>query len=190
MQEKPENHKVLIVRIPEPRIHANADTLELFDILGYQLVAKKGNYAPGDLAVYIQPDSVVPQISAFAWLWEGVEGEVPARKRRITVRKFRKEYSEGLLMPIRDFVSDMCITVTGVMDAVMFDNSEKVFREGDDVSDVLGITHWEGETEGDTYGHTASAPRVKRRPKTVTGWLRYFYYNTLRVLSFLRVLGD
>src|SRR5579863_5250515 len=106
MGEKPENHKVLIVRIPEPRVHTNADTLELFDILGYQLVAKKGNYAAGDLAVYIQPDSVVPQIPAFAWLWEGIEGNVPERKRRITVRKFRKEYSEGLLMPILDFATE------------------------------------------------------------------------------------
>ena len=64
--EKPEGHKTFIVRIPEPRVHTNASTLELFDILGYQLVAKKGNYKPGDLAIFIQPDSVVPQIPAFS----------------------------------------------------------------------------------------------------------------------------
>jgi len=168
-KEKPENHKTFIVRIPEPRVHTNADTLELFDILGYQLVAKKGNYARGDLAVYIQPDSVVPEIPAFAWLWEGyMETPIPARRRRITVRKFRKEYSEGLLTPIRE-VRDLL---------------PEVLTEGQDVSDALGVTHWEGETEGDTFGEAAKAPRVKRRPKTVMGWLRYFYYNTLRVLSF------
>jgi RNA ligase-like protein/uncharacterized protein len=174
MTEKPENHKTLIVRIPEARVHPNADTLELIDILGYQLVAKKGNYAPGDLAVYIQPDSVVPQIPAFAWLWEGIEGEVPARKRRITVRKFRKEYSEGLLMPLRE-LPQLYIDLG--------DNRMTTPEEGTDVSDILGITHWEGDTEGDTYGEAAKAPRVKRRPKTVMGWLRYFYYNTVRVLT-------
>jgi hypothetical protein len=175
MIEKPLNHQVLIVRIPEPRVHTNADSLELFDILGYQLVAKKGNYTPGDLAVYIQPDSVVPQIAAFAWLWEGIEGEVPARKRRITVRKFRKEWSEGLLMPLTDFSGNL------VHDDAM---AYGWLKEGQDVSTELGITHWEGESEGDTFGQSAKAPRVKRRPKTVRGWLRYFYYNTLRVLSF------
>src|SRR5271157_2398245 len=69
LNEKPLNHQVLIVRIPEPRVHPNADTLELLDILGYQVVAKKGNFKVGDLAVFIQPDSVVPQTAPFRWLW-------------------------------------------------------------------------------------------------------------------------
>jgi hypothetical protein len=169
MMEKLEHHKAPIVHITELLLHPNADTLEIVQILGYQVVVKKGQYKVGDLAVYLFPDSVVPQIPAFAWLWEGyMEDVVPERKRRITVRKFRKEYSEGLLTPIRE-VRDLL---------------PEVLTEGMDVSDALGVTHWEGETEGDTFGRTASAPKQKRRPKTVMGWLRYFYYNTLRVLSF------
>src|SRR5207253_2194699 len=62
---KKANHQANIVRLGEPRVHTNADSLELFDIGGYQVVVKKGQFASGDLAVYIQPDSVVPQTEPF-----------------------------------------------------------------------------------------------------------------------------
>lgn len=172
MTEKPEHHKALIVRIPEPRVHTNADTLELFDILAYQIVAKKGQFKPGDLAVYIQPDSVVPQTEPFRWFWEShldVDGVVPTKYRRVTVRKFRKEWSEGMLAPLTDFSE---YSNGGIWPGT----------EGSDISDLLGITHYEAESEG-TSGRTTAAPKQKRRPKTVLGWLRYFYYNTVRVLS-------
>ena len=189
-KEKPVNHQVLVVRIPEPRVHTNADTLELFDILNYQVVAKKGNFKAGELAVYVQPDSVVPQTEPFKWIWEtyvGVDGIVPERRRRITVRKFRKEWSEGLLVPITDFINEIRNFAQAHPNdprvIATDDGARMTFRIGDDVSDILNITHWEGETESDTFGRTASAPKQKRRPKTVLGWLRYFYYNAVRVLS-------
>ena len=111
--EKPLNHQVLVVCVPEPRVHTNADSLELFDILGYQVVVKKGNFKAGELAIYIQPDSVIPQTEPFRFIWEpyaigGIPVNkdilVPEKRRRITVRKFRKEWSEGLLMPLADFM--------------------------------------------------------------------------------------
>src|ERR1019366_5290192 len=97
------NHQANIVRLGEPRVHTNADSLELFDIGEYQVVTKKGNFKAGDLGVYIQPDSVVPQTMPFKFIWEPYattlehteEGygvcwtDVPEKRRRITVRKFR-----------------------------------------------------------------------------------------------------
>ena len=54
-------------------------------------------------------------------------------------------------------------------------------NEGDDVSDLLGITHYEPEEES---GTSSAAPKSKaRRPKTLKGWLRFGYYNLLRFLS-------
>jgi hypothetical protein len=64
------NHQVNIVRLGEPRVHGNADSLELFDIGEYQVVTKKGNFKAGDLGVYIQPDSVVPETEVFSFLWK------------------------------------------------------------------------------------------------------------------------
>src|ERR1700690_423268 len=104
--DKPKHHQALVVRLEEPRVHSNADTLELFDIEGYQVVTKKGEFKVGDLGVYITPDSVVPQTEPFRFIWEGqvsIDGIVPEKRRRITVRKFRKEGSEGLLLLIKAF---------------------------------------------------------------------------------------
>ena len=183
--DKPLNHRVLVVRIPEPRVHTNADTLELFDILGYQVVAKKGNFAPGKLAVYIQPDSVVPQTEPFKWLWEehiGLDGIVPARRRRVTVRKFRKEWSEGLLMPLAEL---------GLLDISVYERpqGQAIVIEGQDVSDLLGITHYEPE-EDTPEGNTNAPVRKTRRPKTITGWLRFFWYRVLHMTGIKRHEGS
>lgn len=185
-EEKKKNHQVNIVRLGEPRVHPNADTLELYDIEGYQVVTKQGNFHAGDLAVYIQPDSVVPQTKPFKFIWEpyvtaeatGMLGEqylglTPERKRRITVRRFRKEWSEGLLMPLSDFIAE--------------NSMPEPWVEGDDVSDILSITHWEGEEVAETGGLTDSRPK-RRYPKTLKGWV-FFLLNKIG-LGFKKNLNE
>jgi len=113
MTEKKADHQTNIVRLGQPRIHTNADSLEIYDIGGYQCVTKKGQFKEGDLAVYVCPDSVVPQTEPFRFIWEPFatpDSPAPEKRRRITVRRFRKEVSEGLLMPIQDLL-DPSITV-------------------------------------------------------------------------------
>src|SRR5271168_2482625 len=111
-EPKKASHQVNVIQIHEDMIrpHPDPDTtsLELIDIGGYQVVVRKGQFKPGEgtLAVYIQPDSVVPQTEPFRFIWEehvGLDGTVPEKRRRVTVRKFRKEWSEGLLLPVTDF---------------------------------------------------------------------------------------
>jgi hypothetical protein len=174
--DKKANHQANIVQLGAPRVHTNAETLELFDIpgTGYQVVSKKGTFKQGDLAVYIQPDSVVPQTTAFQWIWEPystatvedgygtVYTDVPEKRRRITVKKLRGEYSEGLLMPLSDF-SEWSM--------------DPVYSEGTDVSDLIGITHYNPETES-TKADTAHAPKTKRtRPKSLKGWFFFLLYK-------------
>src|ERR1700675_1173011 len=149
------NHRVNIVRVQELLPHTNADSLELIHIEGYQVVVKKGEFKVGDLAVYIQPDSVVPQTEPFRFIWEGqvgIDGLVPEKRRRITVRKFRKEWSEGLLLPLTDFAI------------------AHTYTEGDDVAELLSITHYEPPvTPQETSGALATGPR-RKYPKTIKGW--------------------
>jgi hypothetical protein len=122
-------HRVNVVRIEEILPHPNADTLGIVYIGGYQCVVKKEQFSIGQLALYVQPDTVVPVHPAFAFLWADVppQEEVPVRKRRITVRRFRKEWSEGLLIPISEFPEHGQLTVC----------------EGDDVAPLLGFSHYE-----------------------------------------------
>jgi len=66
------NHQVKVVRILNIRKHPNADKLEIVDIPGtaYQYVGTIGQFKVGDLAIYIQPDSLVPEEEVYDFLWK------------------------------------------------------------------------------------------------------------------------
>lgn len=120
-------HRVNVVRIEEILPAPNSDSLGIVYIGGYQVVVRKADYKVDSLAIYLQPDSIAPQTKAFSFLWNDKEyaEDVPERKRRITVRKFRGNWSEGLLLPLSEFPE--------LSNAV----------EGDDVSRLLGVKHYE-----------------------------------------------
>lgn len=180
MEAKKSNHQANIVRVAEILPHTNADSLEIIPIGGYQVVVKKGQFKTGDLAVYIQPDSVVPQTEPFRFIWgqhqitemgNVTPESVSERRRRITVRKFRKEWSEGLLLPISDFSGGL-------------HHEPKLaygwLKEGDDVSDLLGITHYDPDKGREsTTGDNERSPGYSRWPRSLKGW----YYFILRKLG-------
>jgi len=174
-EPKKANHRANIYLITAAMIlpHPDPDTtnLELLNIDGYQVVARKGQFKPGDLAVYIQPDSIVPQTEPFRFIWEQyvtADGTVPARRRRITVRKFRKEWSEGLLLPVGDFAEELGL----------YGGLNGLFTPGQDVSDALGIEHYDPDVDNQsTKGETANAPKVRKRryPRTIRGWFNFIW---------------
>lgn len=185
--QKKSNHRVNVVRIGEIVAHPDPETtsLALIYIGGYQLVVRKGQFTPGDLAVFIQPDSVVPQTTPFKFIWEsyvGIDGLVPEKRRRVTVRKFRKEYSEGLLLPITDFSEDSLTDRYGnTLQAGIRDirtGQLVAVKEGDDVSDILGVTHYDPDAAtSDTKADQGKGPKRKfRYPKTLSGWLHLIWY--------------
>jgi hypothetical protein len=146
-------------------------------------VSKKGQFKVGEFAVYIQPDSVVPQTESFRFIWESyvdpINSDAPIsdRRRRITVRKFRGEWSEGLLMPVYDFDELVDSTLTRQF-------VESDWREGTDVSDTLGITHYDPDEGVErTDGDQGAAPRGKRRwPRSINGWIKMIW----RYVTFTR----
>jgi len=124
----------------------------------YQYVGRLGEFKPGDLAVYIQPDSVVPERKEFSFIWEpnAYEGGVPEKKRRIKARKFRGEWSEGLLLPLSAVVSP----------SELFELSE-----GDDIAERLGVYHYNPPEEL-TGGENERGPSMRGVwPRSWKGWL-------------------
>ena len=169
----PEHHNVKVISIGEIQVHPNADTLGIVFVGGYQCVVKKDNYKVGDLAIYLPPDSVVPQTKPFEFLWadkEFPDGVVPEKYRRITVRRYRKEYSEGLLLPVTDFP--------------LLYNQAGVFSqdEGADVAELLGITHYEEPEPVDLYGTPSTRLQEKGWPRSLRGW----FFLILRALGLRR----
>lgn len=167
-----DTHEARVIRIGEIRPHGNAERLELTTIGdgdGYQMVVGKGSFKTGDLAVFIQPESIVPQSEPFKFIWAdhvGIDGIVPAKRRLIMPKRLRGEWSEGLLMPLKE------LAAAGLEYAA----------EGDDVAEKLGIEHYEPEPEPASMDAKALAAPKRKYPKTLRGW----FWWTLMRLGFKR----
>lgn len=106
-----------------------ADSIECCTVGGWNVVARKGEYAVGDLAVYCEIDSFIPTALApfltkpghYAKTFEGVEGE------RLRTVSLRKQLSQGLLLPL--------VPTCDMIESELF--------EGLDVSFPLGIVKYE-----------------------------------------------
>ncbi|MHA2063037.1 MAG: RNA ligase family protein [Candidatus Thorarchaeota archaeon] len=158
-------------------VHPNADTLSLVRVMGYTVVVKTAEWKDGDLGAYIPPDSLVStkdfpfiepckcghpfhchvggltEVSSVNHLITvvgcsgGREDEacdcttfVPRKEfSRITVRRFRKVWSEGLLT-----------------------NPPEGAKEGDDVAEQLGVTHYEPEVRISTSATDARPPKARK----------------------------
>ena len=168
-------HHVNVVRIDEILPHPNADSLGIVYIGGYQCVVKKDNFLVGDLALYIQPDTIVPATEPFKFLWadrEFADGTIPERLRRITVRRFRKEWSEGLLMPLKDFheLYNWNNQHEGGLSGYDYYIGTPKVSEGDDVAELLGFTHYE---EPEPVPNINRGQQYKGLPKSLRGWFWY-----------------
>ena len=107
-----------------------ADAIECATVGGWKVVAQKGLYKEGDLAVYFEIDSWIPhELAPFlskgkdSREFEGVKGE------RLKTIKLRGQLSQGLLMPLHE-----CEGEDWTFDA---------FEEGYDVTELLNIKKWE-----------------------------------------------
>lgn len=168
-----EHHRINVIRINEVRKHPNADRLEIVPIEGYQAVVAKGQFQVGDLAYYIPPDSVVPDRPEYAFIWgnEIFEGGTPERKRRIGARKFRGEWSEGVLMSVES--TWMGMSQAFVSRPHVHDERQAMFvSDGDDVAEFLGITHYNPSEPGESM-HGSVEPRPFKWPRTWRGWLNF-----------------
>jgi len=166
-------HRVDVVKVGEFTPHPNADTLDLTMVGGYQVVVKRGTYKTGELVLYIQPDTIVPAIPQFSFLWEGrtlnADGSVPQRLRRVLVKSIRKQWSEGLIMPLSEFKEQL---------------QHIDYNVGTDVAELLGFTHYEEEEPVENI-HGQKRSQYQFPPKTLKGWWYWF----LRLLGISRGYG-
>ena len=117
--------------------HPNADALEIAVIGGYRAIVGKGQFNTGDLAVYIPEQSILPQ-----WLVSemGLEGRLAGREsNRVKAVKLRKVLSQGLVYGLETI---------GTVHNLLHVDEDGQFRstrvkEGDDVTDILGIVKYE-----------------------------------------------
>ena len=78
--------------VREIRPIEGADSIEVAVVDGWECVVKKGEFYPTNRVVYIEIDSIVPEIPEFEFLRD--------RKFRVRTIKLRKQISQGLVMPL------------------------------------------------------------------------------------------
>lgn len=83
----------------------NADAIEVVTVLGWNVVAKKGEFSIGDLAVYFEIDSFLPVTPTFEFLRKGCYKKLPDGTDGFRLRtvRLRGQLSQGLLLPLTAF---------------------------------------------------------------------------------------
>jgi RNA ligase (TIGR02306 family) len=112
---------VPIVKITNVHPITGADRIELATVLGYQSIIRKGQFSPGDLAVYIPEQALVPD-SLLESI--GLKGKLAgSQANRVKAVRLRGKLSQGILISIPPELADK--------------------KEGDNVQSELGIVKWE-----------------------------------------------
>lgn len=76
----------------------NADNIQTAKVLGWEVVVKKGEFAVGDLCIFVEIDSLIPNREWSSFLFKGShEQDDYFRLRTI---KLRGQISQGLVLPI------------------------------------------------------------------------------------------
>lgn len=95
----------------------NADKIEVAHILGWKVVVKKGEFKVGDLAVYFEVDSLIPEeiLKKFnLWDNERDKGKLAGSKgNRLKTVRLRGQISQGLLIPL-SIVNDFTQITEGI----------------------------------------------------------------------------
>lgn len=129
---------VSIIREINP--HPNADSLEYAKVYDFDVIVKKNSYVVGDTVLYIPIDSILPN-----WLEERifpVGSKIKLNKSRVRQIRIRGHASQGMLVNISD----------------IRDKVDGNLEEGQDLSEILGITKYEPPTP--TFQQ--NGPRVRK----------------------------
>lgn len=129
-----------IVAIDEIKPIPNYDKVEHARVGGWWVIVKKDQFKVGDLAIYIEVDSKVPEEEPFLFL--------EPKRYRVKTQKMCKVLSQGLLMHPEDFGWKNTLEATGekIIDWGHDANDPLPYlNEGDFVTKELGITYYEPE---------------------------------------------
>ncbi len=110
-----------IQRVLEVHPIPNADRIECVTILGWKCVVRKDEFKAGDLVVYIEIDSLLP---FNPWTNE----DLSAAPMRLKTVKMKGQISQGLVLSTK--IPQLTTISTSL-------------EEGQDITDVLGITKYE-----------------------------------------------
>jgi len=192
--------------------HSNADALELAQVLGWQLVVKKGQYQVGDKIVYFPVDTVLPLEVSERF---GVTRYLS--KQRIRCARLRGEPSFGLAVQPDDESWDIGENVADYYSATKFEppiragqgdaeqshplfieytdienmrNYPSIFEEGEDVvltEKIHGTNSRVALIEGELMGGSKA---VRRKRPTDDAFAQNIYWSPLALDPVRKILEE
>lgn len=124
-----ERELAYVVTIDEIRPIEGYDKVEHARVGGWWVIVRKDQFKVGDLAIYIEVDSKVPEQEPFMFLEK--------RNFKVKTLKMCKVISQGLLMSAEDFGYFSNVDKTAIIDG----NKDEEFKIGAFLTAKLGITY-------------------------------------------------
>lgn len=149
LNEKEERELAYVVKIDAIYPLPGYDRVESVAVGGWRVIVKKGQFKPGDYAIYFEIDSRVPAEEPFMFL--------EPKKFKIKTLKMCKSISQGLLMSIDDFTSLNKVPSWAIKLATRISNGENVEHEF--LTSAIGVTY---AVEEDNKRKASSIDKYKK----------------------------
>lgn len=118
------------------------DRIVLAEVDGWTVIVQKADFAEGDLCVYVEIDSVLPERPEFEFL--------RSKDFRIRTMKMAGCISQGICFPLSILPGEQ-------------------YEEGQDVTEVIGVKKWERKDATDAVEAEVKATKMKY-PKWLMRW--------------------
>ena len=172
-----------IQRIKDIKPIDGADNIECCGVLGWHCVSRKGEFKQGELVCYLEIDSLLARAPWNEFLFKPGRDDASLHYRLRTV-KLRKQVSQGLVLPVsilngKKFASDIR------------DNPVYEWTEGQDITELLGITKFEptipaclaGQVKGQfpSYIPKTDETRIQAEPEVLKELANKQVYITMKM---------
>ena len=173
LNAKQERELCYLIKVDDIKPIEGKDFTECAVVGGWTIMVRKGQFQPGDIGIYFEVDSKVPETEPFLFL--------AAKHYKIKTQKYKTPsghfYSQGLLMHPEDFGFETYIDGDGTQYVHINGKSHCVEDETRFLTKELGVTYAEAE---DNTRKANSDPNAKykamaaRHPKLFKKpWVRW-----------------
>ena len=155
LNAKNERELCYVVRVNEIKPIEGRDRVECAVVGGWTIMVRKDQFKPGDLGIYFEIDSQVPEKEPFMFL--------KAKHFKIKTQKYKTPdgqfWSQGLLMHAEDFGWEM------LDDSIADDEKNLHFDEGDTrfLTEKLGVTYAVAEDNSRKAGSVDKYKKMAQR---------------------------
>ena len=126
----------------------NADKIDKASVLGWELVVQKNEFKVGDLCIYCEVDSILPEKPEFEFLRD--------RHFRIKTIKLKKQIAQGIAFPL---------SILPMGD----------YFEGQDVTDIIGVKKYDSEEKQEQEAATKKPTNWLTRYLMRYRWFRKIF---------------